>query len=476
MPVHFSFPATPKASHPQAPLAGERITAMTQTFDSAAPGMAENPMWQAINQGLGGELDVSYVPSGDYQAKFATTIAGGSLPDLVTIIPPVQQLPALLRSTFADLTPYLAGDAVLAHPNLAAIPTDAWRKCIVDGALWAVPVVRPPVGSTLFVRRDLIEKAGFSMTPKDFAEFKELTLALTDKSQKRWASADIEGVFAFLATTRGIGGSWIEEGGRFTSSFERPEYEALINDAKQLFDAGVIHPDGTSSTNNQRNDWFIHGSAPMVYAGFVGWSKFVLWGVDQPEYRMDAMLPFAAEAGITPVHSRGNVASSLTAVKKGDEASVRRLLSVLDWLAAPFGSLEYQIKTYGVEGVSFTRQGTDPVLTEVGQNLRKVPFGYLADAGPVIYEPGARDVAQARFDYQEKALPMIPADPTAGLYSETDTGRSAKIGAAISDARREILLGRQPLSTWSAAVATWKKQGGDAIRAEYETAFAGAHG
>ncbi len=37
-------------------------------------------------------------------------------------------MPAFMQHALADLTPYLGGDAVKDYPNLAAIPTFAWKN------------------------------------------------------------------------------------------------------------------------------------------------------------------------------------------------------------------------------------------------------------------------------------------------------------------------------------------------------------
>ena len=49
-----------------------------------------------------------------------------------------------LDSQCADLTPYLSGDAVKEYPNLAAIPTFAWKNsgCAYNGKIYMWPVER----------------------------------------------------------------------------------------------------------------------------------------------------------------------------------------------------------------------------------------------------------------------------------------------------------------------------------------------
>lgn len=468
---YFSYPADPPP--PAAPpLSGGTVSALTYTFDPVAPGLAENPLWQRVNQELGAQLDIIYAPSADYAQRFATTIAGGDLPDLVTIKGSVQQLPALLESQFVDLSEHLAGDAIADYPNLAGLATESWRETVVEGSIWGIPIARPPIGGAMFVRKDLLDKRGLAVQPKDFAEFKELLIALTDEKHSHWANGDPSGVLDLITSMLGIPSLWMEEGGTFTANIETEQYAKALADARGLVKAGVFHPDGLTATNNQRNDWFTAGRTPLVLGGFSGYSKYEMWGAEVPGFELATMLPVGYDSSTEPVHNRGTVMQAMTVIKKSEPDRVKELLRTLDWLAAPFGSSEYLTRKFGAEGVTYALEGTDPILNSLGQNLKLVPFGYISDGPQVIYDPGARRVAEARFAYQEKALAMIKPDPTIGLYSETEAAKSAQIGKALEDHRREILIGRKPLDSWADAVSTWRKDGGDQIREDYQTTFA----
>jgi putative aldouronate transport system substrate-binding protein len=65
----------------------------------------------------------------DYGTKLNTTIAGGQLPDLLSLGSgngsAVANLPDFLNAMCMDLTPFLSGDAVKEYPNLANLPAYA---------------------------------------------------------------------------------------------------------------------------------------------------------------------------------------------------------------------------------------------------------------------------------------------------------------------------------------------------------------
>jgi putative aldouronate transport system substrate-binding protein len=58
----------------------------------------------------------------------------------------------------------------------------------------------------------------------------------------------------------------------------------------------------------------------------------------------------------------------MTAMKKTSPDRVEELLRIHDWIASPFGTEEYLFVEYGSEGRDYRLDGTDPILTETGNN------------------------------------------------------------------------------------------------------------
>lgn len=69
-----------------------------------------------------------------------------------------------LQATCADLTPYLAGDAVKDYPNLANFPTYNWQgtDTIYGASLWGVPVPRSVLASAIYVHQEMQATLGGS--------------------------------------------------------------------------------------------------------------------------------------------------------------------------------------------------------------------------------------------------------------------------------------------------------------------------
>jgi len=85
------------------------------------------------------------------------------------------------RPVRRPLTPYLGGDAAKDYPNLAAIPTYAWKNsgCARNGKLYMLPIERYYPGSMLLeeTRPSTTESSGKTTCPKNADDFKTRPLA-----------------------------------------------------------------------------------------------------------------------------------------------------------------------------------------------------------------------------------------------------------------------------------------------------------
>jgi Bacterial extracellular solute-binding protein len=144
-----NYPSNPaKALPAQPPGQGGTVTSLTVGVLPPHAPLESNAAWQEINRQLGVDFKFNVVPAGEYQAKMATVMAGGDLPDLLffyyqqqTAVTTVPGVPQFLTAQAADLTSYLAGDAIKDYPNLGNIPTYAWKNSgsVYNGRIQMVP-------------------------------------------------------------------------------------------------------------------------------------------------------------------------------------------------------------------------------------------------------------------------------------------------------------------------------------------------
>ena len=115
-------------------------------------------------------------------------MAGSDLPDILymysrpgasSTLAAAAGVPQFLQSQAADLTPHLAGDAARDYPNLAAIPTQAWKNagCAYNGKLYMWPLQRYLPGTAFIRNIDLWnQEFGTDYLPKNADDFKRMLL------------------------------------------------------------------------------------------------------------------------------------------------------------------------------------------------------------------------------------------------------------------------------------------------------------
>ncbi|WP_319117642.1 type 2 periplasmic-binding domain-containing protein [Streptomyces caniscabiei] len=151
------------------------------------------------------------------------------------------------------------------------------------------------------------------------------------------------------------------------------------------------------------------------------------------------------------------------------------MLRVLDFLAAPFGTKEWELVHHGVEGVHFTR-GRDgsPETTKLGEveNNTNLPLKYLAEGPQVLFVPGMPDAVRALHAWQRKVVPHAVRNASYGLQSATFNAQGATLKALVDDTVTGIVAGRLPLSEWDTTVKTWRQRGGDRMAEEFAKDYA----
>lgn len=466
------YPDHPVVGVPDKPGTGkEELTAFIQQFRPIPPPMSKNQYWQQVNDRLGVTLNLQMVPNTNYNDKLPTVLSG-ELPDF-TMIVNTPNLPQLMEAKCQDLTEFLSGDAIKDYPMLANLRPESWRTTVFNGKIYGIPIPREVVGPIWFTRVDIVTKLGLNPAPATYAEFKDLAKGLTDPKQNRWAFHGPTGVRDLILRMMGAPVGWQQQGGKFTSINELEQTKQAISDTRELVKAGYFHPD-TFTQGAPFKDWIGGGRVVMVSDNYSAWPQYVTQYLKaDPSMELDGMLPPKYDASSTPNLTRGVPSFSTTVFKKTDDKErVKLMLRVANFLASPFGTEEYLVNRYGKAGVDYNLRNGDPILTSKGEVEHTAEFYRIADAPWPLYEPGHPEETKKEHAYQVKAVPMTLANPADTLYSETWSRKRNTLNKLLEDALAEILQGRKDVAAWDDAMDKWRKQGGDAVRKEYEEAFA----
>jgi putative aldouronate transport system substrate-binding protein len=491
-PAYSAYPKGPIKTISTPVGKGEDVTLSGKFIGQPVTPFDQNVAWQEMNKQVGANLKFMMYPNADYPTRLATLIAGGQLPDIFVEqfqASTMQSEPEFLESQCADLTPYLAGDAIKDYPNLANLPSYAWPTMVFNGKIFGVPRVKGglagPNGTSLLACGKLFDQAGFGeLKFANTDEFTRALKAITDPNK---------GVFGLGGTGTAASGTgtitphwwflqcfgapnqWRNDNGKLARDWETDEYKAALAYFRSLWDAGLIHPD--TPAGGPPNGFYAERYAlwPNSFIAFdSAWASAV---AQDPDFKPRIITPFSADGKTKPAYFTGLGQSGRAALRKASPDRVKELLGILNYFTAPFGSQEYLLLYFGVEGADWswdasgnpkqTPQGAKDVLTT---NLW-FPFVTPPDA---LYAPALGDYVNVARQAQVESYAMARQNPIVGLYSKTDASQGTSLSQKISDTVAGVAYGRDPLSAFDQAVRDWRTGGGDQIRSEYEAALQAA--
>lgn len=483
-PAYLNYPRNPTRSVQQPVGNGEEITAVTYTTQAPPTPVEQNPAWQRVNQELGVKVNLPLTQLADYPTKLNTIIAGGALPDLLSLGAGngagIANLPEFLQSQCTDLTSLVSGDAIKAYPNLAALPPYAWRNAVFNNRVYAVPSVRASISAAiLFGKGKLLDPVG-GINFKDSDNFLKVLQQLTVGGSQWGIGATsgaptngIPGMATFFLESFGAPNIWREANGKLTKDWETDEFKAAIAFVRKLWDAGVVHPDTPTASVNQAAQNFYAGKYALWSNGLViGDTVWNRANAQDPDFGMRAVPPFPANPSSKPVHFLGTGANLLTVMKSTTPEQAKKLLGVLNYLSAPFGTQEYLTMWYGVEGSEFDFDANgNPVVSPKGQTDLFIPWPNVGAGASVLYNASAPEYARVMAKDIAVIQGMGIQNPVVGLYSKTNAQKAATLNQKMGDGLLAIIFGREDVSTLDQLVKDWRAQGGDQIRSEFEQAL-----
>jgi putative aldouronate transport system substrate-binding protein len=476
-PLFLNYPQRLTRSVPDTVGDGSDVTAVVITYGAPPKPVEANQFWQAINSALNINLKVVVVPDAEYGQKMTTLMASGDdLPDIIMFSNlALPRAAEFIQASCADLSELVGGDAVKDFPNLANIPTYAWQSMgRIGGRIFGVPLERPKPGNSLYVNRTALDQAGVPVE-WDTAGY---IAAMTDLTGgQRWGIAGSKSLFGgygainYHAGSLGAPNTWQVEDDEFVSTLTTPQFEEALGVMRRVAEAGAYHPDSLAlSATDLKTHWY-NGTVASYTDGFGAVAMETMSGINQ-RFELDLGRPYGPDP--TPWSSVGKFGH--VAFRKADPDRIRMLLRICDYLSAPFGTVEYELANYGVEGVHHTKDGGGIATSELFQveNNVNLPVKYIGVAPAVLYLPGYPDAARAVHEWEKAVLPNSVADPAAGLQSATATAKNADLTRIIGDGISAIVFGRKPASAWQDVVNEWRQAGGDRVADEFAEEYAAA--
>lgn len=469
-PGYTSYPGDLPQTVEAPPGSGGSFSLMVPTW-SAVQSNPDNAFTQALDEALGATLSYQMTTGNDYGDKQAAVFASpDDVADWVSVFGwnPPPRFAQAVESVFQDLTPFLGGDRISRWPNLANLPTAAWEFGVFGGKLYGIPVQGEVVTDAVFYRADIFDSLGLQ-PPTTAEEFLQVCQELTDPGANRWAINDMNVGAPNLLF--GAPPDWRVDDDALIYRWETQEYRDALEFQIQLFEQDLVHPDVAADSGDAKQR-FESGQVAIHYDGVGAWGESMKRvQASNPDYRQVPMSGLSA-TGSDPIRYAGNAANFFSFLKKADdEARIEELLGIANYLAAPFGTKEWELVNFGTEGVHFDRgEGGVPVATD---QLAEEHPGVLSTlvTGPVAkFDFADPDHVREYCEWMAAETEHMVEGPFYGRQIPRPVEYAA-LDQPMYDLEKDVVRGRKSMDDFDQAVETWRTSGGDRMREYYQSIY-----
>ncbi|MGW1674622.1 extracellular solute-binding protein [Streptomyces sp. NPDC002324] len=438
------------------------------------PPKGDNPYYTAMNEAVGVQVTWQNQDGVTYDQKLGAVLASSDIPDVV-VVPGwnlMGKIPSAINAKFADLGPYLSGDKVKAYPNLAAVPSEAWQRGIFGGQLRAVPMPAPYVTDIApMYRRDIFDKKGYTV-PTSPDEFLSWAKEATDAKAKVWACDDMKwSAFNFYGVFPGSDKAlwWNMVDGKLVNRVETEEYLEALEWTRKLYAAHVVHPDAVSGkAGGDARNRFTAGQS-LVFNGNISawWGSVSEQATQKNDFDMAAFDIFGPDGG-DPTLWAVQPSNIFTFVsKKASAQQIKDFLALCNYCAAPYGTKEFMLTSYGVEGTDYDMKKGLPVKSTTGVNEVNGAYDYTGNPAPYVAYPDFPEVTKGIVEWQQRMGAFTKKTSFFGL-TVTEPNRWANLADNFEQLEDDVVRGRKKIGDVQQAVSDWKSKGGDDLRDWYK--------
>ena len=432
---------------------------------------ANNAYYKALNTALGANLAVNPANGNNYGTTLPTLVAGNKLPDWINI-PSWNNGNAntgeLTSVKFADLTPYLSGSNIRKYPNLAAIPTGGWQSAAWEDKIYGFPcwTSGQSFAGPLFYRGDVFKSKGIDASDvKTANDLYALGAELTSKTAGVYAFdilwVAVQQIFKVPPNNPG---DFIIQNGKVLTGFDAPEFLPALEFTYKLAKSGYVHPNALAGDTNDAKQRFWSGQVLVTYDGTGAWgaSDATSGQAANPGYVRSAFDVFSND-GSTPTIALAPSSGMTSYLSKSlSSTQIEEILELANYLAAPYGSYEYTLINYGVEGTDYTVTSAGPTYTKQGDNeSSEAIYQQLVTPQSAITNTGFPSITQAYCAWSANAV-KYAYKPVFWNMNITVPAQYTTVSGMteVVDIVNEVTYGTKTVADFQTALANWKSSGG----------------
>ncbi|KAF2413636.1 ABC transporter substrate-binding protein [Microbacterium sp. B35-04] len=465
----------------------ESLSIMAPFLSTNAP-EEENEIETALEDVIGVDLDMTWVPNASYGDKVNITLAGDDLPQVMVI---QGKDPGFVRNAeagaFWDLTEYLDD-----YENLKTTFPEVQRASSVNGKVYGIFRARDVMREAVIIRKDWLENVGLEL-PETTEDLYEIAKAFTEDDPDGNGADDTYGLIIpkwpgtigtnspwdAIETWYGAGTRWTERDDELVPNFTTDEWLEAVQFERQLVEEGVVNPDYATFDSAKWNEPFLTGKGGIIIDvhSRVGQLISLVKQSDPENFEnfVDVTGNLTGPDGeLYALPTSGY--SGFLAVPKAQVRTEEELRGVLEVLNELNSAEAGPILNNGIEDVTYTLDGDLAVAVDDVPQALKDTVGAYAQLGMNVngfqgYLPKQpSDYEQEMYDKRKQIeasdLESAQFDPAAPYVSPTYVSKGAQLDTIVADARIQYIAGQIDLDGLEDAIELWRSSGGDDIIAE----------
>ncbi|BFT70621.1 extracellular solute-binding protein [Paenibacillus sp. P36] len=455
----------------KAPVVPQKVKMMIPYWNPEPPKQDTEPM-NKIQEYTKSKLEILWTPAVAYKDKFNAGIAGQDLPQVVYVLADANKdagfVNAVRSSMFWEIGPYLKD-----YPNLSKLSPQMLKESSVDGKVYGIYKDFPQARDGIIIRKDWLDNLGLK-EPKTLDELLAVMKAFVQKDPDKngkndtfgfGVNSDVTGFGSFV-TFLGGPNSWEYKDNQIVPSFMTKPYMDTLKLYKQLYDENIINRDfavmkSPSELLNKGKAGIYMGPLDDVESRFSDLYKGF------PNAQLDVISSVEGPSGMR-VNTRGIFPPQFTFPKINikTEAELKDVLAFMDKMA---DKDMQNLFTWGLENTHYKMENNKPVRTDsVKYTTDIAALDFLRyDDGSQAMKGSLPPVVEKYKRLQAEAMKIAIPNPVQALISPTFTDKGSELTKVINDARTKFIMGEINEAGWDAAVALWKKNGGEKVIKEY---------
>ena len=271
---------------------------------------------------------------------------------------------------------------------------------------------------------------GQDYVPKNADDFKRILQALTRPQQNFYGIGGGRNTLflPYFSAMFGAPNNWrVESDGKLTNAYETPEFKEATAYVRDLWSAGLFHR--TRHPRSRAPTFKPTSSQSSTTRSTAGRTTCARVSTPTPPIDFKLLPLFPAHDGQKLQFFTIGGYGGTIAFKKASDDRLKELLRITNWLAAPFGSQEDLLLSYGVQEQDYTfdSSGALQLTPKSNTDANYVPWKYTAQHPFVFFAPDLPSYGQIGTSAERAVLPSAVADPNVwrGVGDSRDQGRGA---------------------------------------------------